>query len=325
VIDWLITFAASNPVEHVTDKPIYGQWYFSNVTLMLLVSGILTLWLILPAAKKIATGHTGNTIEDYRSRGLFANMVEAACLYLRNEVFKPLLGEQTDRFAPMLWTFFFFILINNLLGLVPFVDIFALLGLNQAIDPVTHQPIVTMHDGEEYYHYYGFGGTATQSIWVTATLAAISFIWFNGVALLKDPKGYFLHLTGGAPVFMWPVMIVVEIIGTFVKPVALALRLFANMTGGHIIVATLLMFVVQLSTQMGGVAGHGMALLPLLGTIAVYFLEIMVAFIQAYIFTFLSALFLAQLVVHHGHDEHHEDDGHGHEGHGHDHDHAHAH
>ena len=70
MIDWLITFAASNPVEHVTDKPIYGQWYFSNVTLMLILSGILTLWLILPAAKKIATGNTGNSIEDHRSKGL---------------------------------------------------------------------------------------------------------------------------------------------------------------------------------------------------------------------------------------------------------------
>lgn len=308
-MEFLFTLAASNPVAHVTDKPIYGQWFVSNATLMLILSGIVTLWMILPAARKIATGNA-HSIDDFRAQGIKANMVETVCLYLRNEVFKPMLGEQTDRFCPMLWTFFWFILINNLLGLVPFLDITALLGLNE-------------------YHgtNVGFGGTATQSIWVTAALAAISFIWFNGVALAKDPKGYFLHLTGGAPVFMWPIMVVVEVIGTFVKPVALALRLFANMTGGHIIVATLLGFVVQLSMWKTGI-GHGMALIPLLGTIAIYFLELMVAFIQAYIFTFLTALFLSQLVVHHGHDEHHEDHGHDHDhdhGHGHHHDHGPAH
>ena len=151
----------------------------------------------------------------------------------------------------------------------------------------------------------GIGGPATQSIWVTGTLAAIAFLWFNGTAILKDPIGFIKHLTAGAPVYMWPIMIPVEIIGTFVKPVALALRLFANMTGGHIIVATLLGFVVTLSTGLGGIAGHGFAILPLVGTVAIYFLEVLVAFIQAYIFTFLTGLFLSQLVVH-AHEEHAE-------------------
>ena len=130
-------------------------------------------------------------------------------------------------------------------------------------------------------------------------------------------------MTGGAPWFMWIIMVPVEIIGTFVKPAALMLRLFANMTGGHIIVATLLGFVVGLMHGMSGITGHGMGLIPLIGTIAVYFLELLVCFIQAYIFTFLSALFLSQLVVHHGHDDHgHEE--HGHEGHDHGHGETHA-
>ncbi len=300
-MNFLYTIAAGNPVDHVTDKPIYGQWFVSNVTLMLLLSGALTLWLILPAAKKIAkAGEAGaKTLDDYRTQGIQANMVEVVCLYLRDTVFKPMLHEQTDRFMPMLWTFFWFILINNLLGLVPFVDITALFGLNE-------------YQG----HYVGFGGTATQSIWVTGALAAISATWFNGVALVKNPKAYFLHMTGGAPMFMWPVMFGVELIGTGVKPIALALRLFANMTGGHIIVATLLGFFVQLSQWKTGI-GHAMALIPLAGTIAIYFLELMVAFIQAYIFTFLSGLFLAQLVVHHHDDHGHEEHGHEEHGHGH--------
>jgi len=275
-----LMFAASNPVGHVTDKPIYGSWVVSNVTVMLLLSGILTLLVVIPAARRIATGKTG-TLDDLRTRGTLANLVEAICLYLRDEVFRPVLHDQTDRFIPVLWTFFFFILINNLLGLIPLVDITAAFGIN----PVDGVPV-------------GIGGTATQSIWVTGTLAVIAFVWFNGTAILKDPLGYLKHLTAGAPAYMWPIMVPVEIIGTFVKPFALALRLFANMTGGHIIVATLLSFVVGLSTVLGNVVGHGLAILPLAGTIAIYFLEVLVAFIQAFIFTFLTGLFLGQLVVH---------------------------
>lgn len=283
-----LMFSASNPVGHVTDKPIYGSWVVSNVTVMLLLSGILTLLVVIPAAKRIATGKTG-TLDDLRTRGTLANLVEAMCLYLRDEVFRPVLHDQTDRFIPVLWTFFFFILINNLLGLIPLVDITAAFGIN----PVDGVPV-------------GIGGTATQSIWVTGTLAVIAFVWFNGTAILKDPLGYLKHLTAGAPAYMWPIMVPVEIIGTFVKPFALALRLFANMTGGHIIVATLLSFVVGLSTVLGNVVGHGLAILPLAGTIAIYFLEVLVAFIQAFIFTFLTGLFLGQLVVH-AHDDHGEE------------------
>lgn len=287
MIETPLMIAASNPVSHVTDKPIYGSWIISNVTVMLILSGIVTMLLVIPAAKRIATGKTG-TLEDLRTRGTLANFVEAICLYLRDEVFRPILHDQTDRYISVLWTFFFFILINNLLGLIPFLDITAVIGVN----PVDGQPV-------------GIGGTATQSIWVTGTLAAIAFLWFNGTAILKDPIGFIKHLTADAPVYMWPIMIPVEIIGTFVKPVALALRLFANMTGGHIIVATLLSFVVALSTGLGGIAGHGFAILPLVGTVAIYFLEVLVAFIQAYIFTFLTGLFLSQLVVH-AHEEHAE-------------------
>lgn len=279
-----LTLASANPVGHVTDKPIYNQWYFSNVTLMLLLSAALTAWLIIPAAKRIKTGRT-RTLDDYRAQGLRANFVEVICLYLRDQVFRPMLEDETDKYIPVLWTFFWFILINNLLGLVPLVDITAMLGIN----PVNGVPV-------------GIGGTATQSIWVTGALATIAFVFINGVGFAKDPIGYCKHMTAGAPVFMWPIMVPVEIIGTLVKPFALALRLFANMTGGHIIVATLLGFVVSLSMWKVGV-GHGLALLPLLGTVAIYLLEVLVAFIQAYIFTFLTGLFLSQLVVH-DHGEH---------------------
>jgi len=156
-----LILASANPVGHVTDKPIYDQWYFSNVTFMLLLSAAVTAWLIIPAAKKIATGES-RTLDDYRAQGAKANFVEVICLYLRDDVFRPMLEEETDKYMPMLWTFFWFILINNLLGLVPIMDITALMGINTMTDAHGHQTAV------------GIGGTATQSIWVTATLAIIA-------------------------------------------------------------------------------------------------------------------------------------------------------
>ena len=142
------------------------------------------------------------------------------------------------------------------------------------------------------------------SIWVTGALAIVSFLFYNITAFIKDPLGYLKHLTGGAPVFMWPIMIPVEIMGTLIKPFALAIRLFANMTGGHLVIAILLSFVGPVIQAMGG-AGYPIAAVSVLGAVAINFLEILVAFIQAYIFTFLTCLFLGQLVVHE-HDEHHD-------------------
>lgn len=288
--------AAANPVEHVIDKPlIEGNfllghgWLVSNVTVMLVLSGIVTALIIIPAARRIATGKSGS-IEDLRAKGLWANLVETICLYLRDEVFKPVLGDEVNKYTPMLWTFFWFILVCNLLGLVPILDFTAGLG-----------SVLGLEIG---YHGHGIGGTATQSIWVTGALATVAFLFYNGTGFVKDPVGFLKHLTAGAPWFMWPIMVIVELVGMFVKPFALALRLFANMTGGHIIIAVLLGFVVSLIQALGPV-GYGLSLIPLLGSVAINVLEVMVGFIQAYIFTFLTCLFLGQLVVHE-HEEHEE-------------------
>ena len=306
LLNMLPTLAA-DPVEHVVDKPlIQGNlfgighgWLVSNVTVMLIASGIVTLLLVIPAARKIATG-PGKTIDDYRAKGLLANFVEIVCLYLRDSVFKPVLQEDADKYTPLLWTMFWFILVCNIMGMIPFADVSGIFGVN---------------------HGHGIGGTATQSIWVTGALALISFVVINVSGLLKDPAGYFKHLTGGAPMIMWPIMIPIEILGIFVKPFALAMRLFANMTGGHLVIAVLLSFVGALIEYFGGLYGNGgkalglgMSLIPMGGVVGIYFLEILVAFIQAFVFTFLTCLFLGQLIVHpheeghHGHDDH----GHGH-------------
>jgi F-type H+-transporting ATPase subunit a len=110
----------------------------------------------------------------------------------------------------------------------------------------------------------------------------------------------------------------VEILGTFVKPFALAMRLFANMTGGHVVVAVMLMFVKMMVDGgmkfggIGSVLGIAGSIVPILAAIGIYFLEVLVSFVQAFVFTLLTATFLGQLIVH-DHDHAHDD--HGHEGH----------
>ncbi len=287
------------PIGHVTDKPLlegnlFGMhvWWISNVTVMLVVDAIITCLLVIPAARRINTGQA-RTIADLHTQGVLGNLIESVCVYLREDVFRDVLGDQTDTFTPVLWTFFWFILVCNLMGLIPILDLTSLLG------HLTGHPIG--HDG------HGIGGTATQSIWVTAALSIVAFLFYNTIAIFKDPVAYFKHMTGGAPVLMWPIMIPVEVLGTFIKPFALAIRLFANMTGGHLVIAVLLSFVGPIIHALGGAAGGGLAVLPILGAAAINMLEILVAFIQAYIFTFLTCLFLGQLVVHeHEHGEHEE-------------------
>jgi F-type H+-transporting ATPase subunit a len=280
--------AADNPLTHVIDAPLFGTWLFSQVTLMLILIGVVLTLSMIAAAKRIRTG-TSQTAADYRTQGIWANMVEATNLYLRNDVFRPILKHDTDRFTPLLWTFFWFILLGNLFGLIPLRDITGLFGIN---------------------HGHGIGGTATQSIWVTGALALIAFVLINVTALIRDAKGYFAHMTAGTPWPMWFIMVPVELLGVFVKPFALAMRLFANMTGGHVVVAVMLMFVKMLVDGLSGV-GYVLSTLPVLAMIGIYFLEVLVALIQAFVFTFLTCLFLGQLIVHEGgHHEGHEEHGH---------------
>lgn len=288
--------AGENPLEHVIDKPIWqvgGLWIISNVTIMLVLSGLVATVALIAAAKRIKTG-TARSIADYRTEGIWANMVESTCVYLRNEVFRPVLGKDTDLFTPLLWTLFWFILVCNLFGLVPLKDLTGgLFGLN---------------------HKHGYGGTATQSIFVTGALALVAFALINFTALYRDPLGYIRHLTAGAPWYLWFLIVPIEILGVFVKPFALAMRLFANMTGGHVVVAVMLMFIKMMVDATWGhgtgmtALGLGGSLLPFVAMIGIYFLEIVVAVIQAFVFTFLTCLFLGQL-IHHEHDSH--GDGHG--------------
>jgi F-type H+-transporting ATPase subunit a len=323
MLDLFTTLAAeTNPVDHVVNKHFFstnlfgmdGVWLWSAHVGNLVLSGILTVLLLWWASTKIRTGPETQGTGRFLTTSPFAHAIEVVCLYLRETTVRPLLGARTDRFMPFLWSIFFFILINNLLGLVPFVDV---------TEIHDHLFAGSIAKGNWIPLTGLLGATATQNLFVTAALAFIAFIVIN-IAGIRElgVGGYVKHLTADTPPYLWPLMIPIEILGTFIKPVALALRLFANMTAGHILVAVLFMFAVSglgllLQVNLKGIAlGAPIALASIIAAIAIYFLELFVAFLQAFVFMFLTTVFISQLSHHH---EDHEHGG------AHDHEHAHAH
>ena len=273
--------AAGDPIAHVTDKAHlvseHGLWLLTNHMIIMGVAALLML-LIFPAMTR-----------RYRSGELVPtgtrNLFEAVMIYIRDQIAKPVLGERADTFLPLLWTLFFFILFCNLIGMLPLdvlqAPFYEKLGL--------HHPIY---------------GTPTANPYVTAMLALISFVAIQGFALKANGIGPYLgHFLGGAPWYMAPVMIPVEIIGMLVKPFALFLRLAANMTAGHILLAVLIGFPALAAAGMNSYgAGIAIGIPAVLGAAAISCLELFVAFLQAYLFTFLTALFIGQMAPH----EHHE-------------------
>ncbi|MFT5422648.1 MAG: F-type H+-transporting ATPase subunit a [Phycisphaerales bacterium] len=287
-----LPLAAANPVEHVINHKSVttesGFWIWSAIQTNLILSAVIVLGVGYWASTKIKTGDESQGHDRYLTRNPLAHMIEVICSYLLKNTIEPLLHGRTKAYAPFLLTMFFFILVNNLLGLIPLLD------LNHMLIPA--------HKAD---HMAIIGGTATQSIWVTGVLAAIAGLMIN-VAGVKElgVVGYLKHLTAGAPIFVWPLMITIEIAGTFIKPIALAIRLFANMTAGHILLAVVIGFV-PMSLGAGLAVGVPVTLVSVVGAIAIYFLEIFVAFLQAFVFMFLTTVFIS-LLSHHGHEEDHD-------------------
>ena len=180
----------------------------------------------------------------------FGNLMEIIVVFVRDEIAVANMGPAGLRYLPYLLSTFFLILFMNLFGLFP------------------------------------YGATSTSNISVTAGLAVIAFIMIQLAAIRAQGLGHYLaHLTGGTPLWLWPIMIPIEIIGLFTKPFALCMRLFANMTGGHIVILALLGFIFLAKSFV-------IAPVSVIFVVGIYFLELLVAFIQAYIFAMLTALFM---------------------------------
>jgi F-type H+-transporting ATPase subunit a len=265
-----------SPLTHVVDQPTlelpafrypYG-WEFNleqatrplGLTRFMfseLVAAVLVAVVAILLARHVR--------REQVTRGRFMNIFEAMALFIRDQVARPAIGgHAADAFLPYLWTLFFFVLFNNLLGLIP--------GL----------------------------ASATGNINVTGVLAVMTLgtvilagmrelgpvgLWVGIVPHLDVP--FLLKLP------LWGLMFVIEIAGLFIRHIVLAVRLFANMFAGHIVLAVILGFILQ---AMGTFMFYPVTAASLIGVVLLCLLELFVAFLQAYIFVFLSALFIGSAV-----------------------------
>lgn len=237
---------------------VYDLSLTRNVVQML-ISVLLLIWLMTGVAGKYAKGQGVTTAPSG-----FQNVIEPVVVFIRDEVGKANLGDRYEKYMPYLLTVFFFILINNLIGLVP--------------------------------------GTAnvTGNIAFTAVLGVLSFI----VILASTGKHYWGHIVNPpVPLGVKPIMIPVELMGIFTKPFALIIRLFANMISGHIIILSFIILIFVFGA-MNTALGWGTSPFFVLLSIFIYLIEILVAFIQAYIFANLTAVFIGQ-AFEGGHEEGH--------------------
>jgi F-type H+-transporting ATPase subunit a len=206
-----------------------------------------TLMALRAHNKRTATG---------RAPGGFGNGLEALVLYLRNEVVLPNVGPHGNGFVPFLVTIFFFILFVNLLGLVP------------------------------------YGATATGNISVTATLAIVAFIVIEIAGMRAQGKAYINtivfwphDMSLGMKLFISPILTPIELLGKFTKPFALAIRLFANMIAGHVVLLALISLIFTFATW-------ALVPVPVAMALGISLLELFVSFLQAFIFTLLTSVFI---------------------------------
>lgn len=213
-----------------------------------------------------------NIAKKYKAQGAqsvptgFQNAIEPVITFVIDEVAKPNLREKYRKYLPYLLTVFFFILINNIIGLIP------------------------------------GSANVTGNIAFTLVLAFVSLI----VILLSTDGHFWGHIfwPPGVPFLVKLILVPVELLGIFIKPAALMIRLFANMTAGHIVILSFVSLIFIFG-KMTAAAGWGFSPVSLAFTIFIYMVEILVAFIQAFIFTNLTAVFIGQAFESgHGHDDH---------------------
>jgi F-type H+-transporting ATPase subunit a len=225
-----------------------------------LIAALLMLAIFIPLARRIARGGP--------PKGKFWNFFEAMLVFMRDQVARPAIGKHdADRFLPYIWTAFFFVLFCNLLGLVPWL------------------------------------GSPTGALGCTGALAMIAFAVCVGAGVKQfGPVGYVLgqvphmDLPWVLAIFLKPMILAIELLSLIIKHSVLAIRLLANMFAGHLVLAVILGFIAQTATLA---IWYGVMPASVLGAVALNLLELLVAFLQAYIFAFLSALFIGMAVHQH--------------------------
>ena len=255
--------AFDNATGKILDKKVYDFSLTRNVVQMFLAL-IVLVWLMTSVAKRYRTGQGITTAP----KG-WQNAIEPVIQFVRDEVAKPNIGHGYKKYMPLLLTIFFFILINNIFGLIP------------------------------------GSANVTGNIAFTAVLGLVSFL----VITFSGNKHYWGHIFNPpVPFGIKFIMVPVEILGIFTKPFALIIRLFANMLAGHIIIICLISLIFIFGNMSAGI---GVAFSPISIAFAVfiYVIEVLVAFIQAFIFTNLTAVFIGQAA-----EDHHQHEGDAHHG-----------
>jgi F-type H+-transporting ATPase subunit a len=290
--------AGETIIHHVANSPLDEPLIHLPKVMgidMSVTKHVMMLWIVALLLFVVVTWAVRKYLkQDRLIPSGFMNGLEAVVIFIRDEIVQPNVGKKwVMTWAPLLLTFGFFIFAANAIGLIP---IFDLLGL------LDHYVLRTGDDSWVKHVMHG-GTTATANYNVTAALATITF----GAIIVAGSKahGVVKHWLNLAPHgFYWAIYILlipIEIMGMFVRPFALTMRLAANMTGGHIALLSLLSLVF-LFTEVGGAAtgiGAGVVMsLPL--AIGVDLLECIVVLVQAYVFTLLTAVFIGMAInVHH--------------------------
>jgi F-type H+-transporting ATPase subunit a len=256
--------AEFNPLQSVVSEPLFeftiGSLHIivSNHMFTVTIAMVLLLIAVPLAARQRKMVPSG-----------LKNLVESICVFLRDEVAKPLMGSHTDQYIYFIWTVFFFILTLNLLAMIPLEKIIALMT------------------GRKSY----FGGPATANIWITGAMATVTFFMTHFAGIRQQGLWHYLaSLAPPVPWWLMPLIYTLEILSSFVRPFALAIRLFANIIAGHMVLGAILGMVLIFKS-------YGIAVASVVGAVALSFLELLVAFIQAYIFKFLSALYIGSSIA----------------------------
>ncbi len=246
-------------LERDPEKALPLDFSITKVVFALFVSVLLLIIIF------VSVGNSYGKRKGKAPKGL-QSFLEPLILFVRDDIAKAAIGEKYEKYLPFLLTIFFFIFLNNLLGLVPF---------------------------------FPGGANVTGNIAVTGVLAVFTFL----ITSFSANKGYWKHVVNTPGVPWWlkfpiPLMPIVEIMGVFTKPFVLMIRLFANITAGHIIILGF-MSLIFIFGNMSPAAGYGVSIVSVAFAIFMGLLELLVAFIQAYVFTLLSALYFGMATEKH--------------------------
>lgn len=249
------------------ESAVIYDFSITKIVLSLFISVIILCFLFIYVSKR----YKKNPLSSPKG---IQSILEVIIVFVRDDIAKSSIGPKFERYLPILLTIFFFILINNLLGIIPI---------------------------------FPGGANVSGNITICLVLAMFTFV----ITTFTGNKNYWLHVFNTPGVPWWlkipiPLMPIIEIIGLITKPFVLMLRLFANITAGHIIILGFVSLIMIFGEMSPG-AGYGISIISVSLSIFISLLELLVAFLQAYVFTLLSALYFGMAIEEHHHQHEHQE------------------